>query len=108
RGNGYSEVVEECHTETQQYCSYTVDEWQTIQTYTLERNELFPIYDDPTISSGQRLGQESEELTVVFRTEDCQQQTYSPDTVSEFQQFTPGSTWTLKLNALGGVVGIER
>ena len=27
KGNGYSEVVEECHTETQQYCSYTVDEW---------------------------------------------------------------------------------
>src|SRR5690606_6537994 len=79
RGNGYSEVVEECHTETQQYCSYTVDEWQTIQTYTLEGHDLFPIYESPTISSGQRLGQESEDLTVVFRTEDGQQQTYSPD-----------------------------
>lgn len=108
RGNGYSEVVEECHTETQQYCSYTVDEWRTIQTYTLEGNDLFPIYENPTISSGQRLGNESEELTVIFRTEDGEQQSYSPDTVSEFQQFTVGSTWTLKLNALGGVVGVEQ
>jgi ribosomal protein L40E len=107
KGNGYSEVVEECHTETQQYCSYTVDEWTTIQTYTLDGNNLRPIYEDPSIASGQRLGQESEDLTVTFSTADGEQENYSPDTVSEFQQFTVGSTWTLKMNALGGVVGVE-
>ena len=107
RGNGYSEVVEDCHTETQQYCSYTVDEWTTIQTYTLDGNDLRPIYEDPSIASGQRLGQESEELTVTFATADGGQETYSPDSVSEFQQFTVGSTWTLKMNALGSVVGVE-
>jgi membrane protease subunit (stomatin/prohibitin family) len=107
KGNGYSEVVEECHTETQQYCSYTVDEWTTIQTYTLDGNNLQPIYEDPSIASGQRLGQESEELTVTFSTANGEQETYSPDTISEFQQFTRGSTWTLKMNALGGVVGVE-
>jgi hypothetical protein len=107
RGNGYSEVVEECHTETQQYCSYTVDEWTTIQTYTLDGNNLQPIYEDPSIASGQRLGQESEELTVTFSTENGEQKTYSPDSVSEFQQFAVGSTWTLKMNALGSVVSIE-
>ena len=107
RGNGYSEVVEDCHIETQQYCSYTVDEWTTIQTYTLDGNDLRPIYEDPSIASGQRLGQESEALTVTFATADGGQETYSPDSVSEFQQFTVGSTWTLKMNALGGVVGVE-
>jgi hypothetical protein len=107
KGNGYSEVVEECHTETQQYCSYTVDEWTTIQTYTLDGNDLQPNYEDPSVSSGQRLGQESEELTVTFSTENGEQETYSPSTISEFQQFTLGSTWTLKMNALGGVVGVE-
>ena len=108
RGNGYSEVVEECHTETQKYCSYTVDEWTTIQTYTLDGNDLRPIYEDPSVSSGQRLGEESEELTVTFSTENGEQKMYSPDTVSEFQQFAVGSTWTLKMNALGSVVGIEQ
>lgn len=107
KGNGYSEVVEECHTETQQYCSYTVDEWTTIQTYTLDGNDLHPIYDSPSVSGDQRLGQGSEDLTVTFATENGEQETYSPDTVSEFQQFTPGSTWTLKMNAVGSVVGIE-
>ena len=107
RGNGYSEVVEECHTETQQYCSYTVDEWTTIQTYTLDGNDLRPIYDSPNVSGGQRLGQESEDLTVTFSTGNGEQETYSPDNVSEFQQFSVGSTWTLKMNALGGVVSVE-
>ncbi|NJC97241.1 MAG: hypothetical protein C3F07_14245 [Anaerolineales bacterium] len=106
KGNGYSEVVEECHTETDQYCSYTVDEWKTIQTYTLEGNDLRPVYETPNISSDQRIGDETAEYTVNFSTDDGIK-TYSPGSISEFQQFTMGSTWTLKMNALGGVVGVE-
>jgi hypothetical protein len=107
KGNGYSEVVEECHTETEQYCSYTVDEWQTIQTYTLDGTDLRPVYQSPSISSGQRLGDESAQLTVTFSTEDGEQKTYAPDSVSEFQQFTVGSTWTLKMNTVGSIVSVE-
>ena len=107
RGNGYSEVVEECHTETEQYCSYTVDEWTTIQTYTLDGNDLRPVYESPSISSNQRLGDESEELTVTFSTTDGEQKNYSPDSISEYQQFSPGSTWTLRMNAVGGIVSVE-
>jgi hypothetical protein len=107
KGNGYSEVVEECHTETEQYCSYTVDEWTTIQTYTLDGNDLRPIYESPNVSSDQRLGNESEELTVTFSTANGEQKNYSPGSVSEFQQFTLGSTWTLKMNALGGITSVE-
>ena len=106
KGNGYSEVVEECHTETDQYCSYTVDEWTTIQTYPLEGNDLRPVYESPNISSNQRVGDGSEEFSVTFSTGDGIE-TYSPGTVSEFQQFSIGSKWTLKMNALGGVVGVE-
>lgn len=106
RGNGYSEVVEECHTETDQYCSYTVDEWTTIQTYPLEGNDLRPVYASPDITSDQRLGDKTDEFTVTFSTDDGIE-TYSPDLLSEFQQFSVGSTWTLRMNALGGVVGVE-
>jgi len=108
KGNGYSEVVEDCHTETQKYCSYTVDEWTTIQTYTENGSDLQPVYDTPNLSSDQRLGDTSEDLTVTFATTDGEQKTYSPDTVSEFQKFVIGSTWTLKMNALGGVTSVEQ
>lgn len=107
KGNGFAEVVEECHTETEQYCSYTVDEWTTIQTYTLQGNDLQPVYDSPNLASDQRIGDTSETLTVYFSTSDGQE-TYTPGTISEFQQFQIGSVWSLKLNVLGGVLSVER
>ncbi|MDP2776717.1 MAG: zinc ribbon domain-containing protein [Anaerolineales bacterium] len=107
RGNGFAEVVQECHTESDEYCSYTVDEWKTIQTYDLSGNDLFPVYENPSFASDQRLGSASEDLTVYFSTSDGQQ-TYSPGSISEFQQFQIGSTWTLKMNVVGGITSVER
>lgn len=104
KGNGYSEVVQDCNDE--QYCSYTVDEWKTVQTYTLQGNDLNPVYDDPTYSSDQRLGDKSADLSVTFSL-DSDTKTYSPKSITEYQQFTIGSTWTLKMNALGGIVSVS-
>ncbi|MDP1545594.1 MAG: zinc ribbon domain-containing protein [Anaerolineales bacterium] len=106
-GTGYGEVVEECHTETDEYCSYMRDEWTTLQTYDLSGNDLYPEYANPSIASDQRIGDAAETLTVYFGTPDGQE-TYSANSVSEFQQFQIGSVWTLKLNVLGGVVSVER
>lgn len=106
-GTGYGEVVQECRTETQEYCSYTRDEWTTIQTYDLSGNDLYPEYANPSILSDQRIGATSETLTVYFSTPDGQE-TYSATSVSEFQQFQVGSVWTLNMNVLGGVVSVER
>ncbi len=105
-GTGYGRVEEVCHDNNTQFCSYTVDEWRTIQTYTLDGNDLYPIYESPNISGDQRMGDKSEKFTVTFST-DKGDKTYSPGTTSEFQQFTIGSTWSLKLNALGGIVSVE-
>ncbi len=107
QGNGFAEVVQECHTESEQYCSYMVDEWTTIQTYDLSGSDLFPVYENPSVASDQRLGSASEDLTVYFSTPDGQE-SYSPGSISEFQQFQIGSVWTLNMNALGGVLSVER
>ena len=66
QGNGFAEVVKECHTESKQYCDYTLDEWTTIQTYTLDGSDNNPVYDNPSLTSDQRLGPTSETLTVVL------------------------------------------
>jgi len=105
KGNGYAEVVKDCHTEDTRYCDYTVDEWTTIQTYTLDGNDTHPVYDTPNITSSQRVGSQSEVLTVYFNTSNGQE-TYSPGSVSEFQKFRTGSVWTLKMNALGSVISV--
>jgi hypothetical protein len=106
QGNGYAEVVKECHDESTDYCSYTVDEWKTIQTYTLEGSDFSPVYSQPNISSGQRLGDQALVLEVHF-TSNSETYTYTPAGLDEFQLYALGSTWTLKLNALGGVVSVE-
>ncbi len=107
KGNGYAEVVKECRTVDEQFCDYTMDEWTTIQTYTLDGNDLFPVYENPSLASDQRTGSQSEILTVYFSTPDGQE-TYTPGSVSEFQQFQIGSVWTIKLNLAGGVLSVER
>jgi ribosomal protein L40E len=107
QGNGYAEVVKECHDDSTDYCSYTVDEWKTIQTYTLEGGDFSPVYSQPNISSGQRLGDQALVLEVHF-TGNGETYTYTPAGLDEFQLYALGSTWTLKLNALGGVVSVEK
>ncbi|HNK64214.1 MAG TPA: zinc ribbon domain-containing protein [Anaerolineales bacterium] len=108
KGNGYGEVVEDCHTETDQFCSYTVDEWTTIQTYDLDGNDLYPVYADPTLSSSdQRIGSSSVTMNVYFDTSDGRIN-YTPNSLNEFQQFEIGSIWKLSLNAVGGVVKVEK
>jgi hypothetical protein len=104
KGNGYSEVVEDCNNVT--YYSYTEDEWKTIQTYTLQGDDFQPKYDTPNVSSDQRLGNKSEDLKVMFDTSKGTK-TYSAGSETEFQKYQIGTTWTLKLNLVGGVVSVK-
>jgi membrane protease subunit (stomatin/prohibitin family) len=106
RGNGYAEVVTECHDESQDYCSYTVDEWQAIQTYTQEGYDFSPAYASPNLAGDQRLGNESMTLTVYF-TDGSETYEYTVESLGEFQRFIIGSVWTLRLNRLGVVVSVE-
>ena len=105
-GNGYAEVVEECHTETDQFCSYSALEWKTVQTATLEGDDLNPFYASPSLSSDQRIGDKTEDLTVSFDSEKGAI-TYSPNAITEYQQFQIGSQWLLELNAVGGILSVE-
>lgn len=105
-GTGYAEVVEECHTETTTYCSYTVDEWTVIQSYTAEGDDLFPVWENPPVASDQRRGEDTATYTVYFVSAE-ENYTYNPGTLEEYKQYDIGSEWSLSLNALGGIVGVE-
>jgi hypothetical protein len=107
QGNGYAEVVQDCHTESEEYCSYTILEWQTIETLTLSGNDYDPRYAQPSLTTGQRLGNESVDYSVHFSTEKGLLE-YSPGDLTEYRQFQLGSDWALSLNRLGSIVSIDR
>ncbi len=107
-GTGYAEVIEECHEIITQFCSYTVDEWAAVQTYVQEGHSLVPEYAQPALAGRQRLGRPILRLEVSFRGANGETYPYSPGSLEEYRQYQPGSRWTLRLNALGGVVQVER
>jgi ribosomal protein L40E len=106
KGNGYAEVVKDCHTETTTYCSYTVDEWQVIQSYPREGNDLNPLWDSPLITAKQRRGRDTATYTVLFTSSEGDF-TYNPTDIIEYQKYEVGSQWTLILNRAGGLLSVE-
>ncbi len=107
QGNGFAEVVQDCETRSEEYCSYSVLEWQTIETLTLNGNDFSPEYASPSVSSIQRLGNESVDYTVTFSAE-AEMLDYTADDLDEFRQFQIGSEWTLNMNRLGSIVSVVR
>jgi len=107
QGNGFAEVVQDCETRSEEYCSYTAMEWQTLETLTLDGNDYNPNYASPSLSSEQRLGDDSVEYSVFFSTEKGIID-YDPDDLDEYRQFQSGSNWMLNLNRLGVIVSVER
>jgi hypothetical protein len=71
-----------------------------------EGNNLFPVWDNPSIASDQRRGEDKATYTVYFVSAD-DNYTYNPGTLDEYKQYDIGSDWSLSLNALGGIVSVE-
>jgi DNA-directed RNA polymerase subunit RPC12/RpoP len=106
-GTGVGEVVQDCQYEVyEDYCSYTVDEWQQVDMVTLNGNDFTPLSPQPQLAVDQRLGEQEEQYEVVFQG-DGERYTYTTSSLDRFTQFTIGSEWVLQVNQLGGVVSVE-
>ena len=76
-----------------------------MRTEKLSRHDLQPAWPVVSLaSSGEREGARTEQYSVIFN-RDGKQYTYSAS-AAEFGRFQIGSTWTLKINQLGGVVSV--
>lgn len=107
RGNGYSEVVQDCQYEVyEDYCSYSVDEWTEIDTLVASGSDSAPLWPQISLASGQRAGEGQETYRIVFNTDDGQV-VYQTSSAETFAAVQPGTRWNLTLNAFGDVVSIE-
>ena len=102
KGNGYAEVVQDCHTVTEKSCSYDIMEWRHLRTDELDGKDLNPIYAKPSLTSNQRLSGTSITLNVHF----ASGHDYIPADLKEFRQFEVGSRWKLRISMLDTVIEV--
>lgn len=107
-GSGFADVVQDCEYHVYDaFCSYTVVEWSQADTVVASGAGFAAEWPDPVLESDQRLGDaRSESYQVIFATDDGNY-TYTTEDFAEFQQYQPGSVWTLAVNALGGVTSVQ-
>jgi hypothetical protein len=106
-GSGVGEVIQDCeYLVYDSFCSYEAYQWVVVTREVAQGSDLQPYWPDLSISSSQQEGNRQEQYRVIF---DAGGQTYTYDLTdpNEFMQFTPGSEWTLKVNALGGLSAVE-
>lgn len=107
-GSGYAEVVQDCEYHVyDEICTFTILEWTIADTISESGIGFFPEWPEPILSEEQRLGEQKETYTVVFDTNEGEF-SLSLDDFERFQQFQPGTTWELEINALGGVQSVSR
>lgn len=104
-GTGIGEVVQDCHYEIfMDYCEYTVQEWQAVETYSQTGQDANPTWPGLSLSANQRQGTQTEDYLIHFDTEKGLLD-YSTHDLAEFQIFRPGSTWMLEVSTFGSISG---
>jgi ribosomal protein L40E len=108
-GSGLGKVVQDCEYEVyDSWCTYQVDEWQVVDTFSVQGSDLNPRWPGVSLASTQREGAREENYSITFAAEsDGRLYTYETDSLQDYLQFTPGSEWELLVNTFGSVTEIE-
>jgi len=106
-GSGYGEVVQDCVYEVyDEWCDYTVMEWQRVDALVLQGADLNPRWPEPRLATDQRAGERAEKYEITFDA-DGKTYTYTTRDSDLFSRCEIGSRWILKVNQLGSVTAIE-
>lgn len=103
QGTGFAEMVQDCvYQVIEQRCTYTVNEWQPVDSLVLTGEGLTPNW--PQLTGGnQRPGERAESYQCVFEG-DGATYTYTTRDFAAYQACTTGAVWTLVVDESGRVV----
>jgi len=106
-GTGKGKVVQDCtYLVTDEWCQYTVEEWRAAIKEVASGHDFSPSWPVVRLGAAQREGSRIQEYRVELDA-DGTLMVYHPRDLAEFRQFTIGSTWAVKTNALGGVTSVQ-
>lgn len=108
RGTGFGEVVQDCEYQIyDNWCRYTALDWQVVNVVKATGTDFQPYWPTTALTgSDQRLGQQEEQYTVIFRA-DGRDYTYTTNDAEQFARLQENETWVLNINSLGGVQSVE-
>lgn len=108
KGSGMGVVVKDCTYQVyEDYCQYTVQEWRPVDQIVLQGSDLNPRWPStPSLPTGQRLGSQQEQYSVVFST-DKGLLTFKTTDSTIFQQCQINSSWNLVVNISNDIVSIS-
>lgn len=107
QGSGYGEVVQDCQYEVlEDWCSYTVDEWQRADVVSARGTGLEAIWPALQLETDQREGDRSEQYVIHFSS-DGEVYRYNVSSVEDAMQFREGSRWILSVNTFNAITDIE-
>lgn len=106
-GGGYAEVVQDCVYEVlMDYCSYTVMEWQAVETLTQQGKELPVEFASVSLLADQRIGRQTINYICIFDSSRGELR-YTTQDETVYQRCTPQSQWSVEVNPFGQIISLE-
>ncbi|NIW46975.1 MAG: hypothetical protein GWN14_19120 [candidate division Zixibacteria bacterium] len=106
-GSGFAEVVQDCvYIVYDDYCTYSVLEWDEVDVITLSGDGFSPQWPNPNLPNDQRLG-EGEETYQIFFSAGSEDYVFTTSNYDLFLKAQPGTEWQLEINSIGGVQSIN-
>ena len=107
QGSGKGKVVQDCNYNVyDDWCRYSIKEWQAVNQAVARGSDANPYWPELSLRPDQREGEREESFLVTLSVKG-KTYTYSAPNAAEFARFAPGSQWTFKVNALGGVSSLQ-
>jgi len=108
QGTGKGKVVQDCQYQVyDSWCEYTRQEWRSLGAPLIAQGtDSNPTWPVVRLQSGQKEGERTEVYKVILNVEG-KQYTYIAEDTADFARFTPGSRWSFKVNAFGGISGLR-
>ncbi len=106
-GSGLGEVVQDCQYQVyDDRCQYQILQMAPVNTLVLEGSDRNPQWPTAQLNTEQEEGQREESYRIVFGA-DGEEFVYRTSNADEYLSFTPGSSWILKVNQLGGITDVQ-
>ncbi len=103
QGSGAGKVMQDCeYLVYGSYCEFTMLDWTVVDTVVAQGRDSYPQWPTAFMQTGQQEGSRSEAYQIIFDA-DGQTYSYTPASMTEFQQFEIESQWILAVNTFGEI-----